>query len=75
MEFLFYVVAVMLYSLISGGVILGLLVAADRHTFVEWPWVYILCGIAWPVAALPAAGYIAAGWILNKRNGGRKHGE
>lgn len=73
MEILVIWAAVMLYSLVSGGVIFSLLVAADRHTYVDLPWVYILCGIAWPVAALPAAGYIAAGWILNKRNGGKKH--
>ena len=74
MELIAKIVVVMVYSLISGGVIFGLLVAADRHTYVEWPWVYILCGIAWPVAALPAAGYIAAGWVLKNRNGGRRHG-
>ena len=74
MEILLKIFAVATYSLISGGVIFGLLVAADRYTYVEWPWVYVLCGIAWPVAALPAAGYIAAGRVLSKRNGGRKHG-
>lgn len=68
------ILLVMLYSMISGGVIFGLLVAADRHTYLEWPWAYILCGIAWPVAALPALGYIAAGRIMRRRNGGNRHG-
>ena len=48
--------------------IFGLLVAAAKYTDsdMEFPMGYVLCGIFWPVALLPAVGYIAAGWYLNR---------
>lgn len=60
---------IFLYILIASGCIFGLLVMAEMHTDLEWPWMYIACGMLWPVAALPAAAYIAAAWYLNREEG------
>lgn len=57
---------IILYILIASACIFGLLVAAEKHTDLEWPWMYIVCGILWPVAALPSAAYIAAAWYINR---------
>lgn len=56
------------YLAIAGAAIFGLLVAAAKYTDsdLDYPIGYVLCGIFWPVALLPAAGYIAAGWYLNR---------
>lgn len=56
---------IMLYSLVAGLWIFGLLVAAYKWTDPDFPCVYILSGVLWPVAGLPAAGYVAAGWYVN----------
>jgi ABC-type multidrug transport system permease subunit len=55
---------------ISGVSIFGLLVAAAKFTGsnMEFPIGWVLCGIFWPVALLPAVGYLAAGWYLNRKN-------
>lgn len=55
---------IFLYGLVAALWIFGLLVGAFEWTELEHPWIYILCGILWPVAGLPAVGYIAAGWYL-----------
>ena len=65
---------IFLYSLVAAVWIFGLLVGAFKWTDPEHPWIYILCGVLWPVAGLPAAAYIAAGRHLN-RKGGNDHGE
>lgn len=58
-----------IYMLISGVSIFGLLVAAAKFTGsnMEFPIGWVLCGIFWPVAMLPAIGYLAAGWYLNRK--------
>ena len=66
---------ILIYTAIAGGVIFGLLVGAAKYTGseLEFPIGWIICGIFWPVTLLPAAGYIAAGWYLNREygNGGK----
>ena len=59
-----------LYMAIAGAAIFGLLVGAARFTGsdMEHPIGWVLCGICWPVALLPAIGYIAAGWYLNRKD-------
>ena len=57
---------IFLYIAIASAAIFGLLVAAAKYTDLEWPGAYVICGIFWPVAALPAAAYIAVGWYLNR---------
>lgn len=59
---------IFLYILVASAVIFGLLVAADRYTELEFPCGYVICGIFWPVAALPAAAYIAAAWYINRED-------
>ena len=58
----------LLYVAIASVSIFGLLVGAAKYTDsdMEFPMGYVLCGIFWPVALLPAVGYIAAGWYLNR---------
>lgn len=65
---------IFLYVLIASVAVFGLLVGAYTYTVnpKDWPWV--LCGIFWPVAGLPAAAYIAAGWYLN-REAGKRNGK
>ena len=59
---------IIIYMAIAGVAIFGLLVAAAKYTGsnMEFPIGWVLCGICWPVALLPAIGYIAAGWYLNR---------
>lgn len=57
-----------LYVLIASGAIFGLLVAADKWTELNWPGGYVICGALWPVAALPAAAYIAAAWFVQRED-------
>lgn len=57
---------IFLYIMIASGCIFGLLVGAAKHTDLEYPIGYVLCGLFWPVAALPAAAYIAAAWYTNR---------
>lgn len=57
-----------LYVLIASGVIFGLLVAAAKWTGLDMPMGYVVCGIFWPVAALPAAAYIAAAWYVQRED-------
>lgn len=59
---------IFIYMAIAGVTIFGLLVAAHKYTGsnLEYPIGWVLCGIFWPVALLPAVGYIAAGWYLNR---------
>lgn len=61
---------IFLYIMIASGAIFGLLVAADKWTELEKPAGYVVCGIFWPVAVLPAAAYLAAAWYINR--GGRE---
>ena len=65
------VICIVIYTAIAGGVIFGLLVGAAKYTGseLEYPIGWVLCGIFWPVTLLPAAGYIAAGWYLNREDG------
>ena len=58
--------AVMVYAGIAGAHIYLLLVQAWKHTKLEKPEVYILCGALWPIMAAPAFGYILAGWYINR---------
>lgn len=59
-----------IYLAVAGASIFGLLVAAAKFTGsnMEFPIGWVLCGIFWPVALLPAMGYLAAGWYLNRKN-------
>jgi ABC-type multidrug transport system permease subunit len=57
-----------LYVLVASGAIFGLLVAADKWTELDSTVGYVLCGIFWPVAALPAAAYIAAAWYAQRED-------
>ena len=56
---------IFLYTLAAAGCIYILLVKADKHTELERPWVYVLWGMLWPVAMLPAMSYILAGKAIN----------
>lgn len=62
---------ILIYTAIAGAAIFGFLVGAAKHTGseLEFPIGWVLCGIFWPVTLLPAAGYIAAGWYLNRCDG------
>ena len=64
------ILLLIIYVAIASAAIFGLLVAASKYTDsdMEFPIGYVLCGIFWPVALLPAVGYIAAGWYLNREN-------
>lgn len=55
-----------LYVLVASGAIFGLLVAADKWTELDEPIGYVICGALWPLAALPAAAYIAAAWYVQR---------
>lgn len=59
-------VYLILYVLIASLAIFGLLVAAHKWTELDNPVGYVLCGLLWPVAALPAIAYIAAAWYANR---------
>lgn len=54
------------YCAVAALSIFGLTVAGNKYTGIEQNFGWVLCGIFWPVALLPAAGYIAAGWYLNR---------
>ena len=54
------VLAVMVYAAICGAVIYWLLVAAWKYCRHMEPLACVFCGILWPVAALPALGFILA---------------
>lgn len=56
-----------IYVLIASGAIFALLVAAAKWTELDMPMGYVICGIFWPVAALPAAAYIAAAWYVQRK--------
>lgn len=62
------ILIMIIYVAVSSVSIFGLLVGAAKYTDsdMEFPMGYVLCGIFWPVALLPAVGYIAAGWYLNR---------
>ena len=62
---LYFIIAAA-YVIIMSVCIFYLLIGAEKYTKLEKPWVYILCSIFWPVAALPAAAYILAGWYINR---------
>ena len=66
--------SIIIYMTIAGVAIFGLLVAAAKYTGsnMELPIGWVLCGIFWPVALIPAIGYIAAGWYLNRDNPEKK---
>lgn len=56
-----------LYVLIASGTIFGLLVAASKQEAAQIPpAIYVACGMLWPVAALPAAAFVAAAWYINR---------
>lgn len=59
---------IVIYIAIESASIFGLLVAAAKFTGsdMEFPIGWVLCGIFWPVALLPAISYIVAGWYLNR---------
>lgn len=59
---------IIVYVAIASASIFGLLVGAYKYTEsdLEFPVGWVICGIFWPVALLPAIGYIAAGWYLNR---------
>ncbi|MBQ8579318.1 MAG: hypothetical protein IJ448_01330 [Oscillospiraceae bacterium] len=67
------IAAVFLYTLVAAVAVFGLLVLANKHTNLERPWPYVIWAMLWPVAALPALGYIMAGKVLNGEEA--KHGE
>lgn len=57
---------IFLYTLVAAVAVFGLLVLANKHTNLERPWLYVIWAMLWPVAALPALGYIMAGWYINR---------
>lgn len=61
-----YLIIAAAYVMIMSGCIFYLLIEAEKYTKLERPWMYILCSIFWPVAAMPAAAYILAGWYINR---------
>lgn len=61
-----YFIIAAAYVMIMSVCVLFLLIGAEKYTKLERPWMYILCSIFWPVAALPAAAYILAGWYINR---------
>lgn len=65
MEIFIYII---MYMAVAGASVFGLLVGAYKFTDydLDFPVGWVLCGIFWPVALLPAIGYIAAGWYLNR---------
>lgn len=67
------IVAVMLYAWIAGVHIYVLLLQAWRHTRLERPEAYILCGALWPILGPAALGYIMAGRAINREED--KHGK
>lgn len=67
-----YLIIAAAYVMIMSVCIFYLLIGAEKYTQLEKPWVYILCSIFWPVAALPAAAYILAGRAINRED---KHGK
>ena len=54
------ILAVMVYAAIAGAVIYGLLVAAWKYCRYTDSLACVLCGILWPIATLPALGFILA---------------
>lgn len=56
------------YSVIAAGCVFGLLVAAEKYvqSYDYTTGALVVCGALWPVAALPAAAYIAAYWFTNR---------
>lgn len=61
-----YFVSAAAYVMIMSVCVFFLLIEAEKYTKLERPWMYILCSIFWPVAAMPAAAYILAGWYINR---------
>lgn len=59
-----------IYVVVAAASVFGLLVGAGKYTDsdLEFPVGWVLCGVFWPVALLPAIGYIAAGWYLNRED-------
>ena len=55
-----------LYVIVMSVCVFFLLIGAEKYTKLERPWMYILCSIFWPVAAMPTAAYILAGWYINR---------
>ena len=60
-----YFIIAAAYVMILSVCVFFLLIGAEKYTKLERPWMYILCSIFWPVAAMPAA-YILAGWYINR---------
>ena len=61
-----YFIIAAAYVMIMSVCVFFLLIEAEKYTKLEKPWVYILCSIFWPVAVMPAAAYILAGWYINR---------
>lgn len=61
-----YFIITAAYVMIMSVCVFFLLIGAEKYTKLEKPWGYILCSIFWPVAALPSAAYILAGWYINR---------
>lgn len=66
---IWFILGLLLYVAAAGGCIYGLLVAAWKHTELERPWIYVVSGMLWPVAAAPALGYVLAGKQINRMEG------
>lgn len=65
MIWLWIVLGLLLYVAIASGCIFALLMAAEKYMgegYYEEA-TFVLCGVFWPLAALPAAAYIAAMWL------------
>lgn len=60
-------ICIFLYVAVAGVAIFGLLVAAYRFTDLDDTLPWILCGVFWPVTSLPAIGYLAAAWYINRK--------
>lgn len=59
-----WILCIIGYSVVAAGCVFGLLVAAGKYV-EEYDYeagALVVCGALWPVAALPAAAYIAAMW-------------
>lgn len=53
---------VLAYGLIAGASVAGLMIAAYRLDEFDYPGGFVACGAFWPIALLPAVGYLFAVW-------------
>lgn len=60
------VLCVIAYVVIAGITVFGLMVAGAMYVKYDVDEaIWVISGIFWPIAALPAVGYIAATWFID----------